>query len=412
MLRLLVSGALLCIAAMAVLAWALTDGAPQLDTQPPMSAATAERVLQRLSAHDPRGLRSGEQRTLELAGDELQALLQSAARRLPRTRARSLLTDGSLSIRTSTRLPAGRWLNAELTLEAAAGEPRIAALRLGAVNLPGALARPLIAAAAPYALRQTGYTGDPAQLTGALRDVRISPAKIALDYTWSPDILDEGIRTMLPAGEVERLAAYHDALQRAVGALQTQGDNDLLPALQHLFALAQTRSGTPQDEQRSAVLALALYINGRTPADLLPEASGWPRIARHTLTLRGREDLAQHYIGSALLALYAGAQWADAIGLSKEVRDSKRGSGFSFTDLLADRAGTRLGEQILAGRGDVAHRLADGIEVDALLPPVDGLAEFLPEAEFRRRFGGVGAPAYTAVIDDIEARIAALDLYQ
>ncbi|OYW32325.1 MAG: hypothetical protein B7Z51_03490, partial [Methyloversatilis sp. 12-65-5] len=76
------------------------------------------------------------------------------------------------------------------------------------------------------------------------------------------------------------------------------------------------------------------------------------------------------------------------------------------------RAGTRLGEQIAAGRGHIAQRFAAGLAVDAVLPPIDGLPEFMPEDEFLRRFGGVDAPAYQAVIEDIEARLAKLALYQ
>jgi hypothetical protein len=34
----------------------------------------------------------------------------------------------------------------------------------------------------------------------------------------------------------------------------------------------------------------------------------------------------------------------------------------------------------------------------------------MPEAEFRRRFGGVGAPAYEALLADIDRRIAVVPL--
>jgi hypothetical protein len=45
-----------------------------------------------------------------------------------------------------------------------------------------------------------------------------------------------------------------------------------------------------------------------------------------------------------------------------------------------------------------------------LLPRVDDLPEFMAEPEFVRRFGGVGAPAYNALLADIDRRIAALAL--
>ena len=47
-----------------------------------------------------------------------------------------------------------------------------------------------------------------------------------------------------------------------------------------------------------------------------------------------------------------------------------------------------------------------------LLPALDGLPEFLPEAEFRRRYGGPGEPAYEKVAAEIERRLSQLALYR
>ena len=47
-----------------------------------------------------------------------------------------------------------------------------------------------------------------------------------------------------------------------------------------------------------------------------------------------------------------------------------------------------------------------------LLPETADLPEFMPEAEFKRRFGGIGAPAYQRMMQDIERRVAACPLYR
>ena len=131
-----------------------------------------------------------------------------------------------------------------------------------------------------------------------------------------------------------------------------------------------------------------------------------------TLTLRGRHDSAQHYVVSAALAAWAGEPVATAIGVYKELEDARRGSGFSFADLAADRAGTRLGELVAAD----APRLDEVLGKDPgdadLLPALDGLPEFLPEAEFRRRYGGPEEPAYEKVAAEIERRLSQLALYR
>ena len=46
------------------------------------------------------------------------------------------------------------------------------------------------------------------------------------------------------------------------------------------------------------------------------------------------------------------------------------------------------------------------------MPGIAGLEDNMPEAEFRRRYGGVGSPAYNNVIEEITRRILALELYR
>ena len=89
---------------------------------------------------------------------------------------------------------------------------------------------------------------------------------------------------------------------------------------------------------------------------MVPEARDWPRAASRGLTMAGRGDLAQHFTVSAAVSAAAGAALADFIGLYKEIDDARRGSGFSFADLAADRAGTRLG-QLATATEESARRL-------------------------------------------------------
>lgn len=423
LLRAVLSGVALgvigCAVALALLLWRGLDRAPSIAEAPPaLSAASVDAAMRRVGELDPRRPRAQRGR-ITLSEEELRVLLQMAARRLPATRADLTLSghgDSALgTVRSSTALPAGLWLNTELQLGMDEDGPVLDRLRIGDLPLPPALARRLAGMLLPGVLERIGYHGDPALIAQALRGAQLSSAGLSLDDRAGRGAAREGLRALLPPGEPERLADYHAALRQS---LATPGEraNSLLPPLRALFDRARQRAarngGDLLTEQRSALLVLTLHVTGRSPATLLPEAADWPAAPRTVLTLRGREDMAQHYLGSALIAAWAGGQWAQVIGLSKEMRDARSGSGFSFTDLLADRAGTRLGERIAAGHTEPAKLLAGGPSVDALLPPLDGLAEFMPEAEFVRRFGGVGAPGYRRVLADIDARIAALELYR
>ena len=108
------------------------------------------------------------------------------------------------------------------------------------------------------------------------------------------------------------------------------------------------------------ILVLAASAKGPGIGPLVPAAKEWPLPKRRTVTLQGRVDWAQHFIISAALTLVGGDIISDAIGLFKEVEDSRIGSGFSFADLAADKAGTRFGGYATSVRqaSELQERLA------------------------------------------------------
>jgi hypothetical protein len=192
----------------------------------------------------------------------------------------------------------------------------------------------------------------------------------------------------------------------------------MVQAMTPLFELAAQRSAAGRDaaaENRAALVVLTLFVNGRHVGSVAPAALGWARPRPLRLTLGGRIDFPQHFLVSAALVTEGTSPLSRAIGLYKEVADSRGGSGFSFNDMAANRAGTRFGELALRQPQELQRRVAGGangraLRDDDLLPAVADLPEFLPEAEFRRRFGGVGAPAYEALLSDIDRRVAGLPL--
>jgi hypothetical protein len=182
--------------------------------------------------------------------------------------------------------------------------------------------------------------------------------------------------------------------------------------------LAHQRSseaGHAVEENQTALLVLTLYVNGQDLATILPAARDWPVPGPGHVTLGGRDDFAQHFTISAALSATSGSPLSDAVGLYKEVQDSRGGSGFSFNDIAADLAGSRFGEQATASDASaiaLQRRVARATSDADLLPKVSDLPEFMPESEFKRRYGGIGAPAYNAMMRDIQQRLSALPLYQ
>jgi hypothetical protein len=188
-------------------------------------------------------------------------------------------------------------------------------------------------------------------------------------------------------------------------------------AIAPLFALARERSRNrdPVLENRALLALLGAWASGRGMDRLLPPTEQQGRLRSFGLQLQRRTDFAQHFLISAGLAANSDSLLSDAVGLYKEVRDSQQGSGFSFTDIAADRAGTRFGELASAGSAQ-AQRLqrlmAEGASEHALMPAANDLPEHMTAAEFARRFEGIGSPAYRRVMADIEERINQLPLHR
>jgi hypothetical protein len=128
-------------------------------------------------------------------------------------------------------------------------------------------------------------------------------------------------------------------------------------------------------------------------------------------TMRGRPDLARHFFVSSFLVAVSGSEPARAVGLLKEVADAHGGSGFSFADMAANRAGIVFGGAVLTGRLPL-DEVARGFAAEAYLPPIEDLEEELGGAELAEKFGGVGDERLTGELRRIENRIMALPAYQ
>jgi hypothetical protein len=176
-----------------------------------------------------------------------------------------------------------------------------------------------------------------------------------------------------------------------------------------------SQAGNPIEENRAAIFVLTFYVTGKQLDAIIPEAKKWPQPQPYRVILSGREDTPKHFMVSAALAAKAGGPLADALGIYKELTDSRGGSGFSFNDIAADRAGTRFGELAAndhASARVLQHRLAAQVREKDIMPPAEDLPENMQAAEFNRRFGGVDAPEYKKMIAEIERRVAALPFYR
>ena len=183
------------------------------------------------------------------------------------------------------------------------------------------------------------------------------------------------------------------------------------------FAPAETAGRLSPEEAKGRLVGMLMA--GYSPefmrlADAAMTGKDRGRPEARQVVLAGRRDLPLHFLFSAVIASRSGYHAATAIGEYKELSDSlPGGSGFSFVDLAADRAGTRLG-RLLSDPATTARtqRLLAKARPGEIFPAAAlGFEENLSETDFEERFGKLDSKQYAAAVKRIDAALAALPIY-
>ncbi len=191
--------------------------------------------------------------------------------------------------------------------------------------------------------------------------------------------------------------------------------------LSMVFSVAQKRGligEDPVEENKAGLLALAIFLGsvdfnsavGAIDKETLRicQPSG-----RHSV-LANRIDLRLHFIYSAALKVISNSEMSFALGEYKELIDSQKGgSGFSFIDLAADRAGIRFAELALDSSGAlrVQRMAAELTQENVFFPSLSTLPEDIPQHLFEQR-GGIESDYYKKYLAIINNRINKLNLYE
>ncbi|MBI2827101.1 MAG: hypothetical protein HYX69_20720 [Planctomycetia bacterium] len=388
---------------------------------PPMPVSDSER---RHLAQVIRANRSqqGELRQIRLTEEEVDELLMLVLSRGSDARkAQIVFHDGSADLDVSLRLPSGgqRYLNVQTSGRAQIedGELRFSLdrARIGRLTIPSFVLRlvgPSLASAL-HADRDLGL------VITSIESLRLEAG--AIETVFKPG---EFSTTVVPAmarriaGKPDVLSETQDQVRELVAAAPAlpRGEERFGAFVRQAFRLARDRSdgGDPALENRAAILALAILLGherieplvGRVMDDSLREqAKGTVGI----VTLRERADWTKHFLVSAALALLSNERIGDQIGVIKEAVDAESGgSGFSFADMAANRAGTRFALAATRDEGSaraMQDRLAASFKIDDVFPPAADLPEGLSAAELRTKYGGMNGPGYRQVEQEIDRRL-------
>jgi hypothetical protein len=126
-------------------------------------------------------------------------------------------------------------------------------------------------------------------------------------------------------------------------------------------------------------------------------------------TLRGRQDLKLHFLYSAFLEQLGQVKVANRIGELKELLDTNtNGSGYSFADLAADKAGAMFSKKL--GESDeiairVIETIANTNDESLFFPFVHDLPEGYKSSKFKQVIGSIDSDIYKKLENKIDLRI-------
>jgi hypothetical protein len=414
-----------------ILVWLLLEPEPLPFEAAHVTSAEKRRLVDLLRGKDPTSLEEGRTHSLRLTEHDLNVLLAWGLSLGPLERKAQVGLARELALLSvSARVPLGteepRYLNLAMTgcagVEDGVLRLEVDRCQVGPLEVPRWLLRSVV----PIVTSRLGHDRRAKPFLDATRQMVIEPGSILLTYgpLHLPPELRRDLFGPAAAGE-EVLASTQAQIDRllAVAGQPPHAQPSFGLCLETVFALARDRSiqGDPAAENKAGIFALGVLLGHPRVGELLGSVSAGDedsaaRRALYRVALRGRSDWTKHFCVSAVIAILSDEAVSGAAGLLKEELDADTGgSGFSFADLLADRAGTTFA--VWATRDETAaramqNRLAGGFRVDDFFPLAADLPEGIPDAQLQSRYGGVGGEAYRRLIEEIERRIAACAAYR
>ena len=362
---------------------------------------------------------------LAVSEDDFNAVLGFMARGVSRFAGKANVTQDQLEIKGTFRLPRnplGNYINLSASLRPSRSGLDIKQVSIGRVNLSGKATLPMLRFSLDMVLGKKQGTMlissvkavifREKNVTFVLRDLtRINPER--LKYLKGHV---KGLRDYVdPLGDPLVVRIYYNKLVEISEIYRQTKSVSLAQFTQPLFALASERSKVngPAVENHAAIMALSMFAGSYYFEGLIgsvrTDQEKLYKPYTENIVLEGRRDLRLHFIISAGLKLVADSSVSYAIGEFKELLDAGRGgSGFSFADLAADRAGVRFAE-IATDPGEDARKIQSVLAMFPselyFFPKVTDFPEGISQVDFEGFYGGVDNANYMLIVDKIDKRI-------
>jgi len=394
----------------------------------PDSALHSKKALahlyQQLSSNQP-------EKQITLSQQEMHAFSALANRAFPALTSEVLLSERGAYIALSYLLPLHeKYINATLRVLPSDNGLEISHVSIGDVRVSGKFAISI----AQWFVNELVQPELGDKLVSVINDVSFTESTVILNAILDDNLLKKDnqsgllviIREYLGFSAQSNLAnSYYQFL--ATEAMRYPKGSDLASIINVLFSEVKRKAQHLMPEQirahnKAATVALVNYFGDNRFQLLFGKLSPISRVntvkrrvLKSSVSLQQRVDLQKHFIYSMALQLLSNEQASDAIGEFKEFLDANiGGSGFSFADLLADRAGTRLA-MLITNPNVASLKVTEQLAVvteQQLLPSIKGLAEGLHAEEFTQEYKHIRSKDYQNAVSKIDERLKGLALYQ
>lgn len=390
-----------------------------------LTSEEIKRVKHFVKSNNPLNVKSGEIVTQQISEQDLTVLLnyltlKTSSRVSRQIRINLSLEEQLSNVHVSVRLPEtpmGEYLNIKAVLQEAKTKVTIKSLNIGQLNIPTFMLGLFSGSVNDTLEKEFPEYG---LIRDAIESVTIAKDQLTVGYVWSAQA-ERQLKTQIALRMItdelrQALIAHSNYL--ASESYQLPKKTTLNYMMNTMFAYAKQRSENlaynPVTENKAAFIALGAFILKRNVPEMLGEQD-FESAKYKRVYLRGRHDLSKHFILSAAITSMADSEIAESIGVVKEVRDAKNGSGFSFIDLAADHAGIRLVTEALSSEEQARvyqQKLSEvKAETDYMLD-IKNLPEAIAHEQFEKNYEDIGSEAYLKIEKIIKQRIDELPIYK
>lgn len=397
------------------LLFCITDSQPEVELHQSFAWKDIIRARQIIHGYRIRPVNAGNNAAIRLSERDLSLASNYLLKQIARGRTEIILEQSTATILASIKLPKNPfapYLNAKLKIKQGDNQqPVIDTLAIGRLDIAPELAVWLI----DNLILNPSIDHNQLLTLQSIKQFTITPQHLSFIYP-NFDELFPIIQKTQPVDE-QRFKDYQLKLAELLDQPGLKKRPPLDQLLQPMFQFAKQRSkhSDPIKENQALLLALNQAFNGDSINSLLPQLSDPLSKADAEARLKGRGDLAQHFVGSAALTATTNAQLSNTIGVYKEFKDSYIGSGFSFIDLASDMAGTRFGEMAVKSP-EMAHHLqrvmSQNQQDSVYMPDINGLPEHLSTLEFNLHYAMINNRRFKRLVKRVERRIDNCPLYQ